>query len=209
MDLFYFGHIASVVLVDYFAVLVGVVVGALYAVSHKLDVVGSVACALLTGFGGGILRDILLHDQGYFFMQHPLLILLSVAIAILVFFLAKHLEKVNFALDVVDTFSIALFALAGVSKAWDADVSVVYCVLLGTITAVGGGALASIAIGQTPRIFRSSSYYAIAALAGTIAFCICMVACGSLVLSSFLCVAVCVGLRFASVKLNLRTRAAG
>ena len=54
------GHIASVMLIDYFAVIVGVVTGALFGVSRKIDVVGSITTALLTGFGGGIIRDILI-----------------------------------------------------------------------------------------------------------------------------------------------------
>lgn len=208
MDWTLFGHITSVVLIDYFAVIVGVVMGALFAVSRKLDVVGAVTLALLTGFGGGIIRDILLHDQGFFFMSNPYLIIICIAIAMAVFTLGKHLARLEAGLSAVDALSVALFALAGVDKAWSAEVGFVYAVLLGTITAVGGGALASIAIAEMPRIFQPSSYYAIAGLGGSIAFSICALLGAHIAVSSVTCVAVCLLLRGLSLKFNLKTKQA-
>ncbi|MDO4501658.1 MAG: TRIC cation channel family protein [Coriobacteriia bacterium] len=208
MDLVLLGHITSVVLIDYFAVVVGVVMGALFAVKRNLDVIGAIVMALLTGFGGGVIRDTLLHDQGFFFMQHPYLVICCIGAAALVFFGASRLEKLDASLLVADALSVALFALAGVAKAWAAGVGPVYSVLLGTITAVGGGALASIAIAETPRIFKSSDYYAIAGGCGALAYCLCAMAQAPELICSLACVATCLALRAASLKLDLRTRSA-
>ena len=43
-------------------------------------------------------------------------------------------------------------------------------VLMGTVTGVGGGMLRDIFLGNTPRIFQRSNFYAICAVAGSIAF---------------------------------------
>ena len=202
------GHIASVVLIDYFAVIVGVVTGALFGVSRKLDVVGSIATALLTGFGGGVIRDILLHNQGFFFMEHPALVVACIAAAILVFSGAGYIRHLDSVLNVADALSIALYALAGAAKAWSAGVNPVYVVLLGTITAVGGGALATILTGETPRIFKSSDYYAIAGFVGSFAYCCCALADLNQFACSFACVGTCLATRAVSLKFNLTTKSA-
>lgn len=202
------GHIASVVLIDYFAVIVGVVTGALFGVSRKLDVVGSIATALLTGFGGGVIRDILLHNQGFFFMEHPALVVACIAAAILVFSGAGYIRHLDSVLNVADALSIALYALAGAAKAWSAGVNPVYVVLLGTITAVGGGALATILTGETPRIFKSSDYYAIAGFVGSFAYCCCALAHLNQFACSFACVGACLATRAISLKFNLTTKSA-
>ena len=202
------GHIASVVLIDYFAVIVGVVTGALFGVSRKLDVVGSIATALLTGFGGGVIRDILLHNQGFFFMEHPALVVACIAAAILVFSGAGYIRHLDSVLNVADALSIALYALAGAAKAWSAGVNPVYVVLLGTITAVGGGALATILTGETPRIFKSSDYYAIAGFVGSFAYCCCALADLNQFACSFACVGACLATRAISLKFNLTTKSA-
>ena len=202
------GHIASVMLIDYFAVIVGVVTGALFGVSRKLDVVGSISTALLTGFGGGIIRDILLHSQGFFFMEHPTLVVACISAAILVFSGAGYIRHLDSVLNVADAFSIALYALAGAAKAWSAGVNPVYVVLLGTITAVGGGALATIFIGETPRIFKSSDYYAIAGFIGAFAYCCCTLAGLNQFACSIICVGACLATRAISLKFNLTTKSA-
>ena len=211
MDLLLLGHITSVVLIDYFAVIVGVVMGALFAAKRNLDVIGSVAMALLTGFGGGVIRDTLLHDQGFFFMEHPLLVVCCAVVAALVFFGAhrmQQLQRLDTLLVAADALSVALFALAGAAKAWEAGVGPIYAVVLGTITAVGGGALASIAIAETPRIFKSSEYYAIAGFAGALAYCACALFSLPQLACSTACVVACLGIRALSLKLNLKTRPA-
>lgn len=202
------GHIASVVLIDYFAVIVGVVTGALFGVSRKLDVVGSIATALLTGFGGGVIRDILLHDQGFFFMEHPALVVACISAAILVFSSAGYIRHLDSVLNVADALSIAFYALAGAAKAWSAGVNPVYVVLLGTITAVGGGALATILTGETPRIFKSSDYYAIAGFVGSFAYCCCALADLNQFACLFACVGTCLATRAVSLKFNLTTKSA-
>lgn len=195
------------VLTDYFAVIVGVVMGALYGAKSDLDVIGAVTTALLTGFGGGFMRDLMLHNQGIFLMEHPNLILLCVAVAVASWGAGRHLQRMDRLLVPLDAFSVALFALAGCAKAWGAGVGCIYTVLLGTITAVGGGALASVAIAKRPKIFTPGDFYAVAGLGGSLFYAAARFAGAGELAAGVLCVISCLLLRWASLKYNWCTKA--
>ena len=85
MDVMIAWQAATLFLTDYFAVAVGVLSGVLFAIDRDLDIVGCVSLGLVVGYGGGIIRDILLHDQGFFFMDHPNLVVFCIVLAAMVF----------------------------------------------------------------------------------------------------------------------------
>ena len=139
--------------IDYFSVVVGVLTGALFACDRKLDIIGTVVLGLVTGYGGGIIRDMLLQTHGVYFTSHPDLILICIAICAFVFYfrgLFRHLDATVF---FADALSVGLFALAGASKAFSLEQGFVLSVILGAITAVGGGAVRDICVGETPGNF--------------------------------------------------------
>ena len=78
---------------DYAAVLVFALTGALVASRAQLDLVGFAFVACLTAVGGGTLRDLLLGRDPVFWIGQPNYILLATAAAILVFFTAHLLES--------------------------------------------------------------------------------------------------------------------
>ena len=152
--------------IDYFSVVVGVLTGALFACDRKLDIIGTVVLGLVTGYGGGIIRDVLLQDKGVYFTSHPDLILLCIVLCVFVFYfrgLFQHLDAMVF---FADALSVGLFALAGASKAYACGEGFVLTVILGAITAVGGGAVRDICVGETPGIFQQSNFSAVAAARG-------------------------------------------
>ena len=46
--------------IDYLGVVIGVVAGTLYAIDRQMDTLGAASLGIVTGFGGGIIRDLLL-----------------------------------------------------------------------------------------------------------------------------------------------------
>ena len=44
------------------------------------------------------------------------------------------------------------------------------CILMGVLTGVGGGMMRDVFLGDTPRIFQRSNFYAMAAVGGAIAY---------------------------------------
>lgn len=191
--------------IDYFSVIVGVLTGALFACDRKLDIIGTVVLGLVTGYGGGIIRDLLLQDKGVYFTSHPDLILICIAICVFVFYfrgLFRHLDATVF---FADALSVGLFALAGASKAFACEQGFVLSVILGAITAVGGGALRDICVGETPGIFQQSNYYAVAGLGGALVFVAMAYAGAPLVIAGVACVFVVGALRYWSVYFDWRT----
>lgn len=191
---------------DYLAVVIGAVTGALFAVARKLDIVGTIAIGLITAYGGGIIRDLLLANQGFFFMQYPLLIVVCAAIAAAVFAFSRSARKLENGLFYADALSMSWFALAGTVKAWNADVGIVLAIVLGTVTAVGGGALRDICTGQTPVIFKPGTFYAISAFLGAAFYVACVALGAPILLASIGCVVVSFALTLLSRRFNWRTR---
>lgn len=191
--------------IDYFSVVVGVLTGALFACDRKLDIIGTVVLGLITGYGGGIIRDVLLQDEGVYFTSHPDLILLCIVLCAFVFYfrgLFKHLDATVF---FADSLSVGLFALAGASKALACGEGFVLTVILGAVTAVGGGAVRDICVGETPGIFQQSNFYAVAGLGGSLAFVVLAFAGCPLVVAGAACVASVVFLRYLSVYFDWKT----
>ena len=192
--------------IDYTSVVVGVLTGALFGCRRKADVVGVIVLGFLTGFGGGIVRDLLLGAQDIYFMEHPDLIWLSLAICVFTFYFRGFVIDLDRSVTVADACSVALFAVAGSAKAYAAGLDALYVVMLGTITAVGGGAIRDSFAGVMPAIFARSNYYAVASIAGCVAFTALAFWGVSLGLSGVACFVVVVGLRCLSIHYGWRTR---
>lgn len=198
--------------IDYFAIIVGVVAGALVACERKLDIVGTVVAGLLTGFGGGIVRDLLMHDEGIYFTQHPELVLICTGICMFVFYFRGFfmgtglLGSSGKGFFLLDTLSVALFALAGASKAFACEEGIILSIAYGAVTAVGGGALRDVFTGETPAIFKQSNFYAIAGLGGASMYVFLAEFGCPVVIAGVMCVATVLALRYGSVRFGWKTR---
>ena len=199
------GQIPLTTIIDYFGVAIGVVAGTLYAIDHKMDTLGAVSLGLVTGFGGGVIRDLLLQDQGIFFMEHPMMILAGICISVVLSLARRHLSNFYQHLFLIDAFCMAWFVLAGASKAWFADAGAVLSVILGSVTAVGGGALRNICAGEIPSIFMPGKLYGICSIVGGIFYVIPVSLGVSQDIASVLCVASGFLLTVLSNRFNWRT----
>lgn len=103
---------------DFFSVAVGVLTGAMFACDRKLDIVGTIVLGLVTAYGGGIIRDLLLQDHGVYFMEYPEVILICICMAVFVFYFRGLFRHTGQVLFFADALSVALFALAGANKAF-------------------------------------------------------------------------------------------
>lgn len=190
---------------DFFSVAVGVITGAMFACDRKLDIVGTIVLGLMTAYGGGIIRDLLLQDDGVYFMQYPDVILICIGLAVFVFYfrgLFRHSGQVLF---FADALSVALFALAGANKGFACGEGFVMVVILGALTSVGGGALRDISVGETPGVFQRSNFYAVAGFGGAFVFAGMAFAGAPLVLAGCACVFTVVFLRYLSVFYDWKT----
>jgi uncharacterized membrane protein YeiH len=72
---------------------------------------------------------------------------------------------VTSSIDVLDAAGLSLFAVTGASKALELGLGPVQAIILGTVTAVGGGTVRDVLIREVPSVL-SSGLYAIPALIG-------------------------------------------
>ena len=154
---------------DLLTVALAGVTGALVGVSLAFDIVGVTALALLTGLGGGIIRDVLL-GQVPVAVSRNAYIVTAVAAAGVGFFFGRWVRRFGWVLTWFDAASLGLFGVIGASKALANGVHVAPAILVGLITAVGGGALRDVFTGNPPAIFRPGQLYALAALGGVLVF---------------------------------------
>ncbi|MBD2761772.1 trimeric intracellular cation channel family protein [Kocuria sp. cx-116] len=140
--------------------------GALTAVrAARVDIVGVVTLGMITALGGGIIRDMLLDDLPPATFRDWRYLVTAAAGALIAFALGRHLHRLAGLITVLDTVGLSVFAVSGANKALEFDIGVGQAVILGTITAVGGGTLRDVLIGQIPTVLRTG-FYAVPALVG-------------------------------------------
>lgn len=140
--------------------------GALTAVrTARVDIVGVVTLGMITALGGGIIRDMLLDDLPPATFRDWRYLVTAAVGALIAFALGRHLHRLAGLITVLDTVGLSVFAVSGANKALEFDIGVGQAVILGTITAVGGGTLRDVLIGQIPTVLRTG-FYAVPALVG-------------------------------------------
>ncbi|MEI6075775.1 MAG: trimeric intracellular cation channel family protein [Verrucomicrobiota bacterium] len=156
---------------EHFAVSVSAITGVLAARGKQVDLFGVLVLALVTAFGGGTVRDVLLGNLPVFWMADQGYILNAAATAGIVFFLVRYHELPASVLMVADAFALALFTMVGTRKGLSFPVAPSIAVLLGVTTGVAGGILRDLLIGEIPLVFRREIYlYATAAFGGAVVF---------------------------------------
>jgi len=148
----------------------GALAGALVGVRLRFDLVGIATLAVVSGLGGGIIRDVLLQDYGVYALENPRLLIAALIAAVIGFFFFSLAERLKWALFLVDAIALGLFASVGSDKALLAGLSVIPAILLGSITAVGGGVLRDILTGDVPQVLRPGGFYATVAVAGSMLY---------------------------------------
>jgi uncharacterized membrane protein YeiH len=141
------------------------ITGALVGVRKKLDVFGVLVLALVTGLGGGFIRDVLIGATPPAALQDWRYLVVPVVAGLLTFFLHPGIGRVERLVNVFDAAGLALFCVTGALKAISFGLSPFSAALLGTISGIGGGVIRDILSGRVPVVLRSE-IYAIPALLG-------------------------------------------
>jgi uncharacterized membrane protein YeiH len=152
-------------LLDWLGIAVFAASGALVASRKQMDAIGFVLIGVVTGIGGGTLRDLLLGRTPVFWLDRPELLAIAAASSLLVFFTAHLVESRFRALLWADAVGLALFAVVGAEIALIAGADPWAAVLLGVITATAGGIARDVICNELPLILRREIYITAAALA--------------------------------------------
>jgi uncharacterized membrane protein YeiH len=140
--------------------------GALTAVrAAHVDIVGVVTLGMITAGGGGILRDVLLGALPPATFVDGRYLSVAAAGGLIAFVFGRRLDRFTSPIDVLDAAGLSLFAVTGAGKALELGVGPAQAIILGAVTAVGGGTLRDVLIRQVPSVLNSG-LYAIPALVG-------------------------------------------
>ena len=140
--------------------------GALVGVARKMDIFGMAVLALATAIGGGIVRDVLL---GYFppnSLRHVVYVTVVLVVTVIVFLIynsryRKHAmgprSRASYLL--ADALGLASFTVTGASAGFKLYPELpIFIVLLGTITAVGGGIIRDMLAQRIPSVLKEDVY---------------------------------------------------
>lgn len=139
----------------------------LAANGKEIDIFSVMILAIITAVGGGTIRDVML-DVPIFWSLDTSFIWISMLSAVLTFMFFGLLKKrlINSLYLYIDALAVAMFAIQATNKAWDLGFGLpVAPVLMGLITAIGGGIIRDILL-QRPTLLLSKELYAIPVAVG-------------------------------------------
>jgi uncharacterized membrane protein YeiH len=146
---------------DYAGIALFAATGALAASRKQLDMIGFLFFAVVTGLGGGTVRDIVLGRVPVFWVLNPDYILICCAIGVLVFFTAHLVESRYRLLIWLDAIGLSAYCVMGAAKGLAATT--------GTLTASLGGVLRDL-LANEPSVLLRPEIYITAALVGAAVF---------------------------------------
>jgi uncharacterized membrane protein YeiH len=150
--------------VDLTGVLANAVLGGVIARSARLDPIGFAILAILSGLGGGMIRDTLLQHGPPIALTDYAYIITALAGAAIAFLTRVEGRLWNRLWPVVDALALGAWAAAGAQKTLAVGLGWLPALLLGTITAVGGGFVRDIVLRRVPGILGGNTLYASCAL---------------------------------------------
>jgi len=140
--------------------------GGLVAVKKRLDLFGVLVLAAAAALGGGVLRDLLIGRVPPVGISDWRLLGCAVLAGLVTFLYHPGVERISRLVRVLDAAGLAVFAIGGSLTALGAGQEPLPSVLVGVITAVGGGMLRDVLAGQVPEVLRREMY-ALPALLGS------------------------------------------
>ena len=142
--------------------------GGLVAVKKRFDLFGVLVLACAAALGGGIVRDLLIGDIPPVGISDWRLLTAAALGGLVTFLFHPGVERITRFVRVLDAAGLGAFAVAGSLKAVTTPgVSPVAAVLVGVITAVGGGVVRDVLAGQVPEVLRRE-LYAVPAMLGSV-----------------------------------------
>jgi uncharacterized membrane protein YeiH len=124
----------------------------------RLDIVGVVTLGMITALGGGIIRDVLLGSLPPATFSDWRYLAVAAGGGLVTFLFGRHLDRLATVLTVLDAAGLSLFAVTGAAKAFQAGLGPAPAVILGAVTAAGGGTLRDVLIRRIPSVLTSGLY---------------------------------------------------
>lgn len=168
-----------------------------------MDLIGVYSVSMITAFGGGSLRDLILDRHPLFWVEHYEYALLLLVLSVLSTAAMKDIlgrRSMVMAVVALDALGLGFFSASGASVAARLGSPLFVSALLGVTTGVFGGVMRDIICNEVPYVFLRTELYATCSFVG---------ACAYLLIArttahEFAAVGACIGITFALRMLAVR-----
>lgn len=195
--------------IDLLAVFAGGLSGSLIAIRNRFDVAGVIVITLVSGLGGGMIRDVLIGAGPPAALRNPDYLYTALAAAGVGFVFRQFVTRVNPIFLFIDAASLGLYTFVGMQKGLNFDLPVVTAAMLGVTTAVGGGLLRDLLSGEVPGVLRPGHLSMTASIVGTAVYALLHELGVSSEIALWVVLAIVMGLRLASEYFGWTTPEAG
>jgi uncharacterized membrane protein YeiH len=189
---------------DLLAIGIGGMQGAMFAAQfrdRRLDLLGIAIIGIASGFGGGLIRDILLNQVPVALQQNWYLIV-AVGAALLGMLLERIFSRLGSVITALDALTIGIYCAIGTTKAISIGLPAIPAIFVGVIAAVGGSILRDMLLNLPIALMHVGSLYAVAAVVGSASL-VGLLALGVPVfVAATICVLVTFGVRVLAVLFN-------
>ena len=145
--------------------------GALAAIRRRYDIVGVFFLALISGLGGGLLRDGLFIQSGppaaLLDARYIEIVTIAAGVGIL---LRERVQRFGRVIATIDALGLGAYAAFGTQKALASGLAIPAAMLIGVLNAAGGGILRDVLTREEPLVFKPGQFYVLVAFFGTVVF---------------------------------------
>jgi uncharacterized membrane protein YeiH len=156
-----------VLALDLFGTFVFALSGAMAGVRKRFDLFGVLVLSYGAATAGGIMRDLLIGAVPPASVADWRYIVVPMLAGLATFWWNPIVQRWQGWVLVFDAAGLALFAVSGSLKATAYQLNPLAAMMLGVITAVGGGVVRDVLISEVPTVLHAE-LYAVAALAGAV-----------------------------------------
>ncbi len=165
-----YGSIVLQTILNFVGIAVFAASGAVVGVRKGFDLFGIAVMGVLTGVGGGVVRDLFLDINPPFSIQHWENMTVALVAAALATVFAKIVIRMNTSVLVLDAFGMAIFATSGAALAVDNGASWFGACLLGMLSAIAGSIIRDVLAREIPMVMGPDDLYAMPAMLGAITY---------------------------------------
>jgi uncharacterized membrane protein YeiH len=149
--------LSSLYWITLIAVIVSSASGVLKAGFKKFDLFGVIMISVVTGLGGGSLRDMLL-DRDVFWIANQMFFIASLLSALVIFVTARLVAISPRFFLIPDAAGLATFGIAGTLASLLAGAPWLVASFMGVLTGTAGGIFRDVLCNETPVVFHSPLY---------------------------------------------------
>ncbi|ACQ80205.1 protein of unknown function UPF0126 [Beutenbergia cavernae DSM 12333] len=150
---------------DLLGVAANVLLAGILAREQRFDLVGFIVLGVASGLGGGLLRDTLLQVGTPVALTDVAYLVTAIGVALFAYLVRTSGRWWLRGVRLIDAVALGTWGAVGAQRALDAGLHWLPAILLGTLTAVGGGMIRDLLVRRTPIVFGGNTLYATCATA--------------------------------------------